>query len=551
MRTLSLIALSLAASLAVAESAAPPAKAVSVEKDPILAAMKSELERSKSKLVLANMQRPYFIEYRLEDIAQFEASANYGALVREDHTKQKAIRVTVRIGDYKSDSSTSRGDGVVQIAPEDGDTAALRQVLWYATDEAYKNALRTYASKQAQLKSYQTPPTADDFTPAKPVTHIEPLVKLTLDEEEWTKRIVEASGVFATDDRVKNFASDIQFSSATVHGLAINRYTVNSEGTELRQGYTVYTAGVSLAAQAPDGMRVSRDNGTTATVPSEMESAKAFHERVVHDLESVRDLRNAPVVSDEDYHGPVLFSGDAAGDIFNRLFVPNVEADKPEPGTTARTTGAYKSSYHSLVLPQFLSVVDDPLLKTFQGKHLPGSYEVDDEGVPAQSIEVVSKGVLDHYLINREPVKDVPESNGHGRAALAQRSQARSGVLIVKPYKATPVAQMHKRLLSMAKDQKRDFVFEADTLGGELVPRVLYRVYRDGHRELVRGAVFDELDQRSMRSDIVAAGDDPYISMTIAPIPQTTIVPSLLFGQIGVKRASPEQAKLPYYPPPQ
>lgn len=551
MRTLSLIALTLAASLATAETAAIPSKQAAAEKDPILSSMKAELERSKAKLVLTGMQRPYFIEYRLEDIAQFEASANFGALVRESHTLQKAVRVSVRIGDYKSDSSSARGDGVVQIAPEDGDTAALRQVLWYATDEAYKNALRAYASKQAQLKNYQTPPTADDFTPAKPVTHLEPLVKLTLDENEWTKRIVEASGIFQTDDRVKSFASDIQFSSATVHALAINRYTVNSEGTELRQGYTVYTAGISVAGQAPDGMRISRDNSTTGTTPSELESAKAFHERAVRDLQSVHDLQKAPVVSDEDYHGPVLFSGDASGDIFNRLFVPNVEADKPEAGTTARTQGAYKSSYHSLVLPQFLSVVDDPLMKTFQGKHLPGSYEVDDEGVPAQSVEVVSKGVLEHYLINREPVKDVPESNGHGRAALAQRSQSRSGVLIVKPFKPAPVAQLHKRLLSMAKDQKRDFVFEAETLGGELVPRVLYRVYRDGRRELVRGAVFDELDQRSMRSDIVAAGDDPYISMTIAPIPQTTIVPSLLFGQIGVKRASPEQEKLPYYPPPQ
>lgn len=525
-------------------------EAAEASKDPILVAMKAELDRTKSKLVLQGMQRPYFIEYRLEDIDQFEASANFGALVNTARSKQKAIRVTVRIGDYKSDSSNPRGDGVVQIAPEDGDTAALRNVLWYATDDAYKNALRTYAAKQAQLKRFQTPPTANDFTPAKAIIRVDPLVKLSIDQDDWTKRIVEASGVFNTDERVKSFASDIQFSSATVHGLAINRYTVNSEGTQMRTGYTVYTAGVSVAAQAGDGMRLSRDNGTTATVASEMESAKAFHERVVHDLQSLRDLKSAPLVSEDDYHGPVLFSGDAAGDIFNRLFVPNVEADKPEAGTTARTQGAYTSSYHARVLPEFLNVIDEPTLKTFSGKHLPGSYDVDDEGVPAQTVEVVSKGTLTHYLINRAPVKDVPESNGHGRAALAQRSQSRSGVLLVKPEKATPAAQLEKKLLSMAKDQKRDYVFEAETLGGELVPRVLYRVYRDGHKELVRGAVFDELDQRAMRSDIVAAGDDPYVTMTIAPIPQTTIVPSLLFGQIGVKRASPEQEKLPYYAPP-
>jgi len=34
--------------------------------------------------------------------------------------------------------------------------------------------------------------------------------------------------------------------------------------------------------------------------------------RVIDDLKSLEALRNAPVVSAEDYHGPVLFSGDAA-----------------------------------------------------------------------------------------------------------------------------------------------------------------------------------------------------------------------------------------------
>lgn len=562
---LKLIATSFLASAAlIAAEEAPvrpkpaPQKAAAAQKqeqaeanaDPILKAMRAELDRTKTKLVLQGMQRPYFIEYRLEDIDQFEASANFGALVSTTRSQQKAIRVTVRIGDYKSDSSNPRGDGIVQIAPEDGDIAALRQVLWYATDEAYKNALRNYAAKQAQLRRFQAPPTADDFTPAKPVTRVDPLSKLSLDYDDWTHRIVEASGAFETDERVKSFASDIQFSSATVHALAINRYTVNSEGTELRNGYTVYTAGVSVASQAPDGMRLTRDNGTTATVSAELESAKAFHERVVKDLQSLHELKNAPLVAEDDYHGPVLFSGDASSDIFNRLFVPNVEADKPELGTTARTQGSYTSSYHAQVLPTFIDVVDEPSLKTFNGKHLAGSYDIDDEGVPAQTVEVVSKGVLTHYLINRAPVKDVPESNGHGRAALAQRTQSRSGVMLVKPEKTTPAAQLEKKLIAMAKEQKRDYVFMAETLGGELVPRMLYRVYRDGHKELVRGAVFDELDQRSMRSDIIAAGDDPFIANTIAPIPQTTIVPSLLFGQIGVKRASPEQEKLPYYAPP-
>jgi predicted Zn-dependent protease len=531
-------------------SLASPLLSQTSQADPILAAMKAELDRSAAKLALPGMQKPYFIEYRVEDVTQFDATANFGALVSTGRNHQLILRVSLRMGDYQRDSSSPRGDGVVQLGPQDGDTAALRNSLWFATDEAYKNALRSYAAKQAALRRFQSPPNADDFTPAKPITHTEPLVHLTLNEAEWTKRITRASGLYATDPKVKTFASDIQFSSSSVRGLAVNRYTVNTEGTQMRTGYTAYAASISVATQASDGMRLTRDNGTTATTPAEMESETAFNNRVITDLETLRDLRNAPVVG-EDYHGPVLFSGDASADIMNRLFIPNVEADKPDLGTTARTQGAYTSSYHARVLPDFLSATDDPSMRTFHGKHLLGAYAVDDEGVPAETVDVAVKGILQHYLINRAPVKDIPASNGHGRAPLAQASQSRSGVMLFQSAKPVPHAELDRRLVAMARDQARDFVYAAETLAGELIPRLLYRVYPDGHRELVRGAVFDELDQRSLRSDIVAAGDDPYISMTLAPIPQTTITPSLLFGDIGVKRATQEQEKLPYYAPPQ
>ena len=75
-------------------------------------------------------------------------------------------------------------------------------------------------------------------------------------------------------------------------------------------------------------------------------------------------------------------------------------------------------------------------------------------------------------------------------------------------------------------------------------------MHPDGTRQLVRGAVFDELDNRSLRSDILAAGDDEFVANSLGTVPSTTIAPSLLFGDIGVKRATEEQQKLPNYPPP-
>ena len=77
----------------------------------------------------------------------------------------------------------------------------------------------------------------------------------------------------------------------------------------------------------------------------------------------------------------------------------------------------------------------------------------------------------------------------------------------------------------MAKEQGKD-VYAVETLGGELLPRLLYRVHPDGTRQLVRGAVFDELDNRSLRSDIVAAGNDPYVSNSLGASPRPPSPPA-------------------------
>ena len=536
-----LVLLPVLSSFALAQ-APPPA-------DPILSAMQQELAREKSDLVIPGMLRPYFLEYRLEDIHTYDAIASYGALTRETESHQRVVLVEVRIGSQTSDSSSARGDGSLELAPADGDPAALKYALWSATDDAYKNALRAYATKQAALKNFQSAPTANDFTTAKAVTLIEPLATLTIDRDDWKHRLIEASGLFETSPETRSFADAVHYSSASISALVVNRYTVNTDGTALRHGYSGYTEGVNVGGQAQDGMELGRSNGSVATTAAGLESSAALNKRVVDDLISFNQLRHAPIVDPEDYHGPVLFSGDASADVFNRLFVPNVEADRPDIGTSARTQGVYQSSFKTPILPTFLSVVDDPTLRSFEGHSLLGAYKVDDEGVPVEPVDIVVHGKLMNYLVGRQPVKDFPESNGHGRAALGQSAHSRAGVVIIKSSDPLSTEAMRARLLALAKEQGRD-VYMVETLSGELAPRVLYRVSPDGKRTLVRGAVFDELDQRAIRSGILAAGGKPYIAQQVAPVPQTTIAPELLFGDITVKRANEEQQKLPYYPPP-
>ncbi len=519
--------------------------------DPLLQAMQAELARERTQLLLPGMQAPYFIEYRLEDIDSYEIVASYGALTREAESRQRIVRVEVRVGDYATDSSSSRGSGSLALAPGDDDPAALKEALWTATDEAYKTALREYAAKLAAIKQFQNAPNADDFTQSKPVHLLEPTATLELDRAEWKKRLVEASGLYQKDPAVQVFAADVQYSSASLNALAVNRYTVNTDGTAVRHGFTGYQDSISVGGQASDGMQLSRNNGSTASTASGLETARALHERTLADLKSFEALRQAPVVEAEDYHGPVLFSGDAAADVVNRLVVPNIDAERPDMGTTARTQGAYQSSLHTPVLPSFLTLVDDPTLKSFDGRTLVGAYSVDDEGETAKPVTIVDHGKLVSYLVGRQPIKDFPESNGHGRAPLGGPAHPHPGVLLLRSDDPLNLEQLRKRLLALAKQQGRS-VYEVETLGGgELTPRLLYRISPDGKRTLVRGAAFDELDQRSLRSELVAAGGTPYVSQEISPLPETIITPALLFADIAVKRGTQQQEKLPYYPPPE
>jgi hypothetical protein len=68
--------------------------------------------------------------------------------------------------------------------------------------------------------------------------------------------------------------------------------------------------------------------------------------------------------------------------------------------------------------------------------------------------------------------------------------------------------------------------------------------------ELVRGAIFNQLDTRTLRSDIIAAGNDTYVYNRSEPLPSSIVAPSLLFGELEIQRANRTREKLPEYPAP-
>lgn len=522
----------------------PTLAADTTSSDVVLRALREEMNRSKDHLKLENVAAPYYIEYRVTELDQFEASAVFGALRNQQQVHGRLLRVVVRVGDYKQDSFFGAGEGTIDLIPSDDDLYAIRHRIWLATDRAYKAATEALSAKQAALKQLKVDEPVDDFAKAPPVNSIEPLAHfLASDFTSWVHLLEEASMRYRSDKDLENFESSLRF---TVE----NRYFLNSEGTTARSGRAHYVVSIMGSTQASDGMLLRRSHADQGNDLKELPTREQFLKRTTQMLETLKLLRDAPVV-DEEYRGPVLFSNDAAASIVTDLIEPNLLGKKPQLGENARTTGKWSSSYKSRVLPDFINVFDDPTISMISGQPLFGKYSLDDEGVKAQRVSLIEKGQLVSYLVGRQPIRDFTTSNGHGRAAAAAAPSPHPGNLVLQSTDPQPDAELKKKLIELCRNRELPYGLYVETMGPRLEPRLLYRVWtKDGHEELVRGGVFGDLDIRSFRSDLLAAGTTPAVDDRSEPVWFSVVSPALLFDELQVKRTQSTKQKLPEYPAP-
>lgn len=524
--------------------AGKPLCAANAREDPLLRAMKEELERSRAKLKMDNVAAPYYIEYRVTSVESFDANAAFGALRSEQRGSGRFLRVVVRIGDYKQDSYYGTGEGTIDLLPLDNDDYAIRHRIWLATDRAYKAAGEALSAKQSALKTLTVDEPLDDFARAAPVELIEPVAYLpSQDFAPWVHLLEEASALYRSDPRLEDCESSLRF-------IAENSYLVNSEGTVARTGSANYSIYVAGSTQAEDGQFLQRSHQDEARDLSGLPTREQFLKTTSHMLETLRLLRNAPL-ADEEYRGPVLFSNDAGSSVVNDLIAPNILGTKPRLGENGRTTGYWSSSYKMRILPDFISVFDDPALSSLGSRPLFGHYALDDEGMKAQRVSLIEKGQLVAYLTGREPIRDFPLSNGHGRAAPTAAPTPQPGNLVLESTNPQSDEDLLKKLLDLARQRGLPYALYVETMGPHLDLRLLYRIYAsDGHTELIRGGVMGDLDVRALRRELIAAGAKPDIENHLESVPYSVVGPALLFDELQVKRTQARKQALPEYPAP-
>jgi TldD protein len=557
--------------------------------DPILRAMVDELERSRA-LRVVDLDKPYYIQYSLEDVDVHSAAASLGGLVGANRNRSRIPQISVRVGGYEFDNTNHIFSGFasgVRYDPDqwplDNDYSLLRQSFWLATDRAYKSAVESLSRKRAALKNAASPETLPDFTKAEPVRSIHPVKQAPFDESAITNRVVKLSTVFGGYPEIHNSAVNSQVYRGT-------SYFADSEGTIIRTPEAFAYIQARASAQASDGMPLNDLTIVLVNDPAGLPAEAELQRRVEQVAANVKALVNAPV--GEGYSGPVLFEGTSAAQLLAQLIGDNLRVPRrpvSDPGRPAPFLPSdFETRVGSRILPEWIDVVDDATQKEWNGRKLLGHYPFDVEGVAPKRVSVVEKGTLKAFLTTRQPVKNSSGSTGHARlsGSYGVRAAAASN-LFINASQAKPAAELKAQLIEMIKQsgkpygmivRKLDYPASASLRQLQAMmqgimqsggtsrpvspPALIYRVYPDGREELVRGMRFRSLNTRVLR-DILAASNESYAfdyMNTGAPFaisgaggylaPTTVISPALLFEEIELDKSQDELSRPPLVPPP-
>ena len=344
--------------------------------DVVLRAMRDELSRSAQQLRLDTLPKPYFIAYRVMESSGRSASGRLGSLINtSDGPGSRQVQVEVRVGDYAFDNTNYFGAGFMPQAfvgigglPLDDDYQELRRQLWLSTDRAYKQALEALSQKRAALAGRSRTDSVADFS-REPVTNTtdEVAALAPTDRKVMEALARELSATFRAAPEIFN-------STVGVSESWSREIYLNSEGTSFTRARAHASVGASASTQALDGTTMSMSYSAQALTFAELPGRDSLM-KSVHDLAGkLTQQRHVPLA--DAYDGPVLFEGGAAAELFDSMPISPKLVGTRRPVTApmfasmaANGQGGndWEDLMGSVVLPRWLSVVDDPTIATLDG----------------------------------------------------------------------------------------------------------------------------------------------------------------------------------------
>ena len=528
--------------------------------DPVVTLLHSELDRAMTALSKSD-PAPYFLSYSVSDKAQTVMMASGGAMLTSVSGRRRMLDVSIRVGSAALDNThdENRASGLSSgTLPLADDADAIRRTLWLTTDAEYKKAAQAYLKAKTQTAvRAKAEDDSPDFSVQKPSAHADaPLAPQKTDLKAQEAKLRAVSAEFLKHRDVYTAAAILLTQEST-------RYFVSSEGSELVTRQRLYRVMLLAETRADDGMELMSvetfQSSSLDKLPTEAQLI-ASAQKLVGDL---RQLRTATVA--EPYDGPALLSGRAAAVFFHEVLGHRLEGQRQRGEEEGQT---FTKKIGKPVLPDFMDVVDDPLTAQLGGMELSGSYQFDEEGVPAHRVELIQKGILENFLMSRMPVKNFAESNGHGRGEEGRMPAGRQGNLIVTSANKVPDADLRARLIEEAKKQDRPYgLYFEDIQGGftlttrslpqsfQVLPVKVWRVYTDGRPdELVRGIDIVGTPLTSL-TRIVVTGTQQSVFNGVCgaesgQVPVSAVSPAILMSSLEVQKRAKSKERPPILPPP-
>ncbi len=504
---------------------------------------------------------PYFLSYSVSDASSVSIRAQYGALAESSTSRTRVADVQVRIGSPSLDNAhgTHRASAVnSQQLPLGDDREALSRSLWLATNTGYGNALDSYlrVKTEAQVRAKEED-TSPDFSQQAPQTHIGAVAPpIVIDRAAWEQRVRELSRIFRDYPDVYQNMVILTVQNET-------DYFASSEGSQIVAPHLLARLVAVAVTRADDGMDLFREQTFEAETVDGLPN-QADLEAAIRDLgKSLEALRKAPVT--EPFDGPAILSGRASAVFFHEVLGHRLEGQRQRGDEEGQT---FTKDIGKEILPDFLSVADDPTLTTFGKTWLSGSYQYDDEGQKAERVDLIQDGVLKTFLMSRLPIASFSSSNGHGRAETGHIPTGRQGNLIVTSTKTVPEVKLREQLIEEAKKQGKPYgLYFEDISSGfavtqrsspqafQVIPLVVWRVYVDGRPdELVRGVSIVGTPLAAMKR-ILATGDKSEVfngecGAESGTIPVSAVAPAMLVSEMETQRQPQGTARPPILPIP-
>ncbi len=508
---------------------------------------------------------PYFTALAMTEETSVVLQGTHGTWAGDQHSHHRVGDVDLRVGSMTLDNTHKLRDAGwferndrpdIRPALTDNRTV-ITQAYLRGLDDAWRSAKRQLIKIRSNdaVKVMREDQSAD-FSAYTPVQVRDPVPAAPLDEAAWRKIVTDLSVIYL------NYA-DINDSGVQLTAETTRRWLVTSEGTRIADGGQHYRFSTWGSAIAADGMELQAYNYLDVSALEHLPDLAALQAMTRETAEQLVALRRAPIV--DPYSGPAILRGRAAGVFFHEIFGHRVEGHRQKDEDEGQT---FTARVNQRILPDFLSVADDPTIAQRGGVDLNGTYRWDDEGVPAQRVALVDAGILKNFLMSRSPIENFPTSNGHGRRQPGMGVVPRQGNLMVEASRTVPYEQLRKMLVEEVKRQKKPFGLIFDDISGGFTftgrsepnafavqPVMVWRVYTDGRPdELVRGVDMIGTPLTTFER-ILAAADDVDIFNGVCGaesgwVPVSASSPSLLIGEVEVQRRQKGNDRPPILPPP-